>query len=150
MDVWMTWCKRKASCRYCEQPISKATPMVVGKIWRKGDNSSRKFNIKLYWHPECWVKNGLDYLRMHPYSHGKHATKRLGLLPEELVERNKLLRRYGSAKSRLGKLTNSSGDVLRVIRLETRMKSIMAEISQLGGIPKGWKNVSTTGSETLM
>jgi len=124
-------------------------PMVVGKIWRKGDNSSRKFNIKLYWHPECWIKSGMDYLNQHPYSHGKHATKRLGLSPENLIKRNKLLRRYGSAKARLVKLGNSADNILRVFRLEAKMRDIAAEISEMGGVPKGWKNVSTTGSENL-
>jgi len=139
MDVWMTWVKRKTRCRYCGETMEKATPMVTGKLWRKGNPESRKINIRFYWHPQCWVKQGLDYLSLHPYSSGSRGRKQLKLGEEDAKLRYKLLRKYAALRQRVTKLATKYPDnVLPILRIETQMKETAAKINEVGGIPPKW------------
>lgn len=139
MDVWMTWAKRKAKCRYCGELVVKATPMVTGKLWRKGNPESRKINIRFYWHPQCWIKQGLDYLKEHPYYAGNRGRKKLNLTPEESKLRYKLLRKYAALRQRITKLASEYPDnVLPILRIEKQMAETAKEIKKVGGIPAKW------------
>jgi len=80
MDVWFTWCKRTAKCKWCEKPILVATPMVMKRLWRKGNPDSRKINLTFYYHPQCSLAEGMDYLEQHPYVAGlKRGPKKSSL-----------------------------------------------------------------------
>jgi hypothetical protein len=138
MDIWMTWCRRKAKCKYCEEDITIANPMVTGKLWRKGD--SRKYNIRFYWHPQCWIKSGGRYLKENPYvSKGNRGRKRLDLTPEEHALRIKLLKSRGSLEQRKRKLKAQFPDKeLYVTKINIRLKQVAKEIAKVGGVPKTW------------
>lgn len=135
----MTWCKRKAKCRYCPESIVKGTPMVTGKLWRKGNPDSRKINLRFYWHPQCWVKQGLDHLSLHPYSGGNRGRKQLKLSEEDSKLRYKLLRRYAALRQRITKLASTYPDnIFPILRIETQMKETASQIDKVGGIPPKW------------
>ena len=130
-NVWMVWCHRTAKCKYCEEDIELATPMVVARFWNKGDENRRSWNISNYYHPLCWVDNGLDYLRMNPYSpNGKKRGPKVTLSDEDRRERFLLIRRYHGYKQRISDKNRE--------RLEVVMEDIMLQLLPLGGVPKGW------------
>ena len=145
MDVWVTWCKRTAKCRYCDKDIEKATAMVVGKIWRKGSDN-RRWNIKLFWHLQCWVTQATEYLVANPYvARGYRGGPKLELSEEDARTRYLLLRRKAELEQRKRKLVSPYPDRLLVeARLDEKIVGIMEEIVKVGGIPKKWLKTLTT------
>ena len=141
MDVWFAWCKRPADCNWCHKPIEHCTPMVVKKLWRKGDEGSRKINLKFYFHPDCNTASGLDYLNLHPYTSGpnKRGPKKSPLTDEQKHQRLLILRRKASLEQRKKKLKSGFPDrVLREAHLDEKIADLMLEIAPLGGIPHSW------------
>jgi hypothetical protein len=132
MDVWMTWNKRIAKCKYCEKEILVSTPMVVGQT-KKGNRTYR-----MYFHPQCWVDNGMVYLNNNPYTSGCRGRKKLPLSPDDSRKRFLLIRRYNTLKSRKKNLKRFPDDILESIRLEDKMRGIMVEMENIGGIPSKW------------
>lgn len=143
MDVWITHCKRTAKCRWCEQPIIKGEPMVVGKVWRKGNPNERKWNIKLYWHPNCWLAQALDYLRRTPFvSAGGRGRPKLKLSEEDTKTRYLLLRRKSALEQRRRKLKCVYPDrILAEARIDARIEELAKEMEEVGGVPRKWKVV---------
>ena len=141
MDIWIKWTRKQAICRYCDKPILVATPMVVGKIWRKGDETKRSWNIKLYWHPQCWIANAMDYLSRNPYTQGNKGRPKLQLSEEDGRKRYLLLRRKAALDQRKKKLTATYPDrALQEAKINTQILDIMMDIAGIGGIPKKWLN----------
>lgn len=140
MDVWFTHCQRKAKCKWCEQPIEKATPMVITRLWRKGDENSRRWNITNYYHPNCYLAQGMDYLETHPYSpRGNRGRPKIQLSEEDKRKRYLLLRRKAALEQRKRKLKTSYPDnALMIARIDTQIIEICMEITLVGGVPKGW------------
>ena len=140
MDVWFTWCQRRAKCRWCEQPIEKGKPMVITKLWRKGDENSRKWNITNYYHPECYLAQGMDYLERNPYSpRGNRGKPKLQLSEEDRRKRYLLLRKKAALEQRKRKLKTSYPDnALMLARIDTRIVEICMDIALVGGVPKSW------------
>jgi len=136
MDVWMTWCRRKAVCKYCGEDIVKATPIVKCKSVR---GNTTKLTTMMYFHPKCWVENGMDYLEKNPYTSGMRGRKRLELSDEDRRARYLLLRKYAGLKQRLGNIVTKFPDNLEpTLRIEEQMRQIMVDISVVGGIPPKW------------
>ena len=138
-NVSMSWCQRKARCKYCPNLIESGTPLVTVFYWNKGTPKHKGFNTKFYYHPDCWVKQGLDYLSKNPYVPVYRGAKPLPLTPEERAGRNILLRRKCSLEQRRRAIpANSPRQQLLEARLDTKVAELMLEIAPLGGIPKKW------------
>ena len=107
-------------------------------FWNKGTEEHKGFNVKVYYHPDCWVAQGLDYLRMNPYvPYIRDRTLELSI--GEKVERTKILKRKASIDQRRRRLNGNYPDrALLEARLDTQVAELMMEIAPLGGIPKKW------------
>ena len=137
-NVTMTWCQRQAKCYYCEDLVEAGTPLVTVSFWNKGSEEHKGFNTKQYYHPQCWVKQGLDYLERNPYVPYKRG-KVLNITPEQKVRRNILLRRKCSLDQRKRNLRSDYPDKLLVeARIDRKIVDLMLEIASVGGIPKRW------------
>ena len=138
-NVSMSWCQRKAQCGYCPDFIESGTPLVSVFYWNKGTPDHKGFNSKFYYHPDCWVKQGLDYLGKNPYVPVYKGAKPLPLTPEERARRNILLRRKCSLEQRRRTIpVDSPKRQLLEARLDIKVVELMLEIAPLGGIPKKW------------
>ena len=137
-STYMYWCQHKAECRWCEQIIEAGTPIVQVHHWNKGDPDKRSWNIKRYFHPQCWVEQGLDYLKINPYV--PYIRKPKSTLTDKQRElRYKLLRRKASIDQRRRNLKSDYPDrLLEEARLNEQVSKIMVEIVKVGGIPKKW------------
>ena len=140
-NVLMRWCPKEAKCEWCEQPILCAEPEVVVFFWNKGSDN-RRFNVKQYYHPQCWVAQGLDYLNRNPYvasTNGSRGRKPLSLTPEESRQRFLLVRRFHALEQRKQKLKTPYPDrLLLESRINKQMVDIMVELIPIGGIPTNW------------
>jgi hypothetical protein len=138
-NVIISWCKRRATCRWCEQVIEPGTPMVKVFFWNKGDDGSRKWNISHYYHfPDCYAAQGMDYLNRNPYT-GYKSSKGSKLSREDRRKRFLLVRKFNELHQRKKRLGLTYPDnVAMEIQLNNRMIEIMKEMVSLGGIPKSW------------
>jgi len=113
-------------------------PMVTVFFWNKGGPDHKGFNIKKYYHPKCWLEQGLDYLKMNPYIPYRRKPK-LELTPEQSQQRYKLLRRKASIEQRRRRLDGNNPDRwLSEALLDVQITDLMIEIAPLGGIPDKW------------
>lgn len=136
-NVTMTWCQRQAKCSWCTDPIKLATPMVNVFYWNKGTPDHKGFNTRYYYHPDCWIEQGLDYLKRNPFVSAHQP--RLPLTDEQKKARNKLLNRWSSLNQQIRNIKVDYPErVLEEARLEKRKVDLMLEIAPLGGIPKKW------------
>lgn len=112
--------------------------MVTVFFWNKGSPDHKGFNTRQYYHPQCWIDQGLDYLKLNPYV--PFARSRvLPITPEERVQRNILLRRKCSLEQRRRALRVDHPErLLKEARLDRQVAQLMVEIAPLGGIPSGW------------
>jgi len=131
-NVSIAWCHRTAQCKWCENPIESGTAMVSVFFWNKGNEEKRGWNSKYYYHPDCWVAQGLDYLERNPYVPNP-GRKRMELEPEQKAKRLKILRRKASLEQRRQKATG-----LMLAHIETLIAGLLEEIVEVGGIPKSW------------
>jgi len=137
-NVTMRWCRKQAKCRWCEQPIEIGTPLVAVVFWNKGNPESRKWNSYQYFHPQCWVDQGLDYLNRNPFVPHKRGRK-ITLSDEDRRKRFLLVRRFHALEQRKKKIKAGYPDnVLIEARLDRQMVEIMLDMAILGGIPKSW------------
>jgi len=133
MNVWMRWSKKQSRCRYCNDAIETATPTVVCRYW----SNHKCYNI--FYHPQCWVNYGMDYLLKNPYEAKPRGRKAIKLNPEDSRQRFLLLRRYSTTKHRLDKVRLESPEkAMYVLRLEKRLEGIVNETEKVGGIPTRW------------
>ena len=145
-NVTIKWCQKKARCRWCEQFVELGTPMVKVFFWNKGEDGNRKWNISHYYHfPECYAKQGLDYLNRNPYV--PHARGRKTKLPEaDRRKRFLLVRKFNELVQRRNNIKLPYPDSLAMeAQLTKRMVDTMLEITTVGGVPKSWvKKVITS------
>ena len=135
-NVTMVWCQKKATCRWCEQPIEVATPMVRVFFWNKGQEDNRRWNVQHCYHPECWIKQGLDYLNKNPYV---PKNKRIMLSKEDARKRFLLVRKFHALVQRKDNIKSEYPDnILTEARITNQMVEIMLEMALLGGVPKSW------------
>ena len=136
-NVTMTHCQRRAKCEWCPEYVEAGTPLVTVFFWNKGSEDHKGFNVKRYYHPDCWVAQGLDYLAMNPYVPYIRKVK-MELEPEQAKLRYVLLRRKASIDQRIRGLSDTPNRLLIVARLNQKITDIMLEIAPIGGIPKRW------------
>ena len=136
-NVTINWCQRQAQCKWCPDQIEAGSPMVSVFFWRKGEDN-RKLNIKMYYHPQCWVSQGLDYLKMNPYvPYERH--KRTELTPEQRQLRLKLLRDKGRLDQRRKELKSTGQKrVVREAAIDTKIARLIVQMIEVGGVPKRW------------
>lgn len=140
MDIWMRYCKRRAKCANdCEEPIIKGTIMVVGKIWRSRGGEKLVFTKMFYWHPQCWISQGIRAIKEIGYTNTKRRIATLKLTTEQRYTRSLLLRRRAMIKTRLVRAIDK-GDIKAIDRLLTKIISISVEIEPVGGAPKKWNS----------
>ena len=133
MNVWMSWCRKRTECRYCNQLIDTATPVVVCRSWANGKKH------ELRYHPQCWLDNGIDYLRQNPYTAMPRGRKKLTMSEDDTKTRRTLLVRHAAVVQRISRVKAKYPDrLLPIARLEKRMKELAKEIEPFGGVPKKW------------
>lgn len=141
-NVYMNWCQRKATCKWCEKTVEAGTPMVNVFFWNKGREGAPKWNVKWYYHPQCWVEQGLDYLKMNPYvskNIREGITKLSQLSEKEQKHRITLMRRKAALDQRRKNIKAGYPDrILVEARLDKQVAEIMVKIAEVGGIPPKW------------
>ena len=149
-NVCFQWCKKSSECPECKQLIEVATPCIMVFYWNKGNEDKRSYNVKKFYHPNCWIAQGMVYLMMNPYNPGEQRGPRVELTPEDRRKRQLLLRRYGTLQYRKRQYGNNPTiglleKTLIELHLDAMIASVILEISQVGGIPKRWlqKLIST-------
>lgn len=140
-NVCMVWCQKKAICGHCEKEIEVGAPMVTVFFWNKG-NDNRRWNVKKYYHPNCWIEQGLDYLKMNPYvPYRRGGNNKFDLTPEQKEKRKSILRKKASLEQRRRKLKSDYPDrILIEARIDSQIADLAVEIGGIGGIPKRWLN----------
>jgi len=137
-NVTMRWCRKQATCRWCNKPIEIGTPIVAVLFWNKGNPDSRRWNVQICYHPQCWVDQGLDYLNRNPFVPHRRGVKSK-LSEEDRKKRYLLVRRFHALEQRK---KNSKLDypdnLLMDSRLTKQMTDIMLDMVKVGGIPKSW------------
>lgn len=136
-NVTMRWCRKQAACEWCPEPILIGTPMVAVFFWNKGSDN-RRWNTSKYYHPQCWVAQGLDYLNQNPFV--PHRRGRVRTLSEEDSRKRYLLvRRFHALEQRKKNIKAPYPDNLLIEeRLTKQMVDIMLDMINLGGVPKSW------------
>lgn len=128
MDIWITRCRKTARCKYCEKPILVSEPIVKGRLWRR-----KKWTLNFYWHPDCWVEQGIAEMEKRPVIETR-GRKSLPLTAEIQEKRICLLKRRASVIQRLKRET----DPVKVLHLGEMLEDLKEEIKPLGGVPKTW------------
>ncbi len=136
-NVTMTWCQRVAKCEWCPGSIEAGVPLVTVFFWNKGSPEHKGFNVKKYYHPNCWVEQGLDYLKKNPYVPYLRK-KKLELTLEESKQRYVILKRKSAIDQRKRKLEDMPGSAIALVILDQKITELMLEIAPIGGIPKRW------------
>jgi len=138
-NVTMTHCQRQAQCDWCPDQIEPGTPLVTVFFWNKGTPDHKGFNTKKYYHPNCWVAQGLDYLTLNPYVPYIRRYK-LELTKEQSKLRYSILHRKSALDQRLRKLEDNPNPLTEA-KLNQKIAELMIEIAPIGGIPKKWLNI---------
>ena len=137
-NVTMRWCVKKSTCKWCDQPIENGTPLVSVVFWNKGNPESRKWNYYAKYHPQCWVDQGLDYLRRNPYVIRQRKPRERTLCEEDRKKRYLLVMRFHRAEQQRKNSGKFPDNLLAEARLTQRMVDIMLEVATIGGVPKSW------------
>lgn len=139
MDIWISWCRRTAKCHFCELPITVATPMVKGKLWKKvGEATS--WSYRPNWHPQCWIEEGLVYLEQHPYQAKSTGRPKLKLSEADAEQRQTLVRRRSRLIYILREMLTNGKDFEHpsVIKILNRLLKLRIDIELFGGAPRSW------------
>ena len=145
MDVWFRWARKQATCNWCNKKVERKEPEVVCKMWSKGDPNSRRLNFYRYYHPKCYLEQGMNYLRDHPFTDVNEGQKKgrpfLELNVEKHEHRVKLLKRKASLDQRKRNLkaANLADFALKEALLDTEIYKLVLEIKDFGGVPEKWK-----------
>ncbi len=134
-NITIAWCQRVAECEWCHQNIDAGEPLVTLFFWNKGTPEHKGFNVKKYFHPNCWVEQALDYLARNPYVPYIRKEK-LELSPEDSKQRYIILKRKGSIDQRKRNVVD--GNTMVLAQLDEQIAELMIQIAPLGGIPKRW------------
>jgi hypothetical protein len=132
MRVWFVWNQRtSAVCAWegCEEVIGTVEPCVQGVLSYEG-TPSRRFR----WHPQCYVDQGLAYLKDNPPRErvrGHRTTKRFSL--EQQHYRHVLI----AKKSRIKKLKEQAvehGFWWKMKTLEENIRALDQMLEAMEGI----------------
>lgn len=139
MDIWITYCKRVSACGFCKQPIKTGSPMVKGKQWRKKSGAAAIWSYYFRWHPECWLKQGLEKLELHPYVPALTGRKKLQIDEIERVIRLYLLRTRARLISKLKDQSLYGPNGIEPEKIIDKLGALKKAIALVGGIPKSWE-----------
>jgi hypothetical protein len=145
MDVWFKWARKDADCEWCGKVIHRKTAMVVTKLWRKGDADKRKWNIIHYYHPECYIAQGLHYLADNPFTEVEPGKKKgrpeIQLCEEDKKTRIALLKKKSNLEGRIRaiKAKKKKDAIVKEAELTVQLAEVMQEIERVGGAPAVWK-----------
>lgn len=115
--------------------------MVRVFFWNKGNPDIRRWNRTDFYHPDCWIKQGLDYLKLNPF-----VSKRQGALVQ-LSEEDKrtrflLIRKFHALQQRKRIIKAEFPNKLLVeSRIDKRVAEIVLEMLKVGGVPKSWSRL---------
>jgi hypothetical protein len=130
----MRHARRDNKCFWCEEVILRFSPEVISRFrWRAGDKTFTKFRR---FHPNCWVEQGLEYLRKNPPV-VRMGRPRLALNQEDRGKRLKILRRRAQLMY-LFRNASESGKVIQAVEYYLKAYELIKEIEPLGGAPKSW------------
>jgi len=113
--------------------------MVRVFYWNKGNEETRRWNTQQCYHfPDCYVKQGMDYLARNPYA-PRVRVRKVVLSPEDARKRFLLVRKFNELVQRRGKLVDGYPEsLLSEANLTRKMVEVMLEVATLGGVPKSW------------
>jgi hypothetical protein len=145
MNIWLTKCRKQASCRHCPNPILNGEYMVVGEYYKstrteKGGKAVR-WRRRLHWHPQCWIDQAIAALKNRGDATETRGRKKLALPEHKSTARIKILRRRAAVMQRLkievSKPTEEQSTD-RIIHLGGLLNKLKEEIESFGGVPKSW------------
>ena len=136
-NVTMTHCQHRAQCGWCPDHIEAGKPLVTVFFWNRGGPDHKGFNVKKYYHPNCWVEQGLDYLKMNPYI-PYIRKKKLELTPAQAKKRYNILHKKSAIDQRIRNLKEGPDKAITEARLNMKIAELMVKIAPIGGIPKRW------------
>jgi len=127
--------------------------MVKGQGWNKNNQkdskvsesntsgstaSGKSYRYTMYWHPDCWVKQGIGYLKKHPYiGRGGPGRPKTNMSDDDRKTRAVLLARYGNVNRRR-KRRVSLGLTLDNDKDDREVEAIAELIRRVGGVPGSW------------
>jgi len=137
-STYITWCPKSAKCPWCEQDTVVATPVVM--VYFNNRREGKKYNVKKIYHPDCWLAQGLDYLKMNPYSaKGNRGRPTKNMSVEDKSIRLKLLQKKAALEQEKKRLKTPYPErLLLESKLDEKIAAVMLEIAGKGGIPKKW------------
>ena len=137
-NVLFVWCRKKATCKWCEQPIEISMAMVKVFYWNKGEDGNRKWNSQYCYHPQHYIEQGMDYLNRNPYiPHVRGRKSKLS--PEDRIKRLVLVKRFNRLCKRKDNINLGYPDnALVEAKLTKEMVEIMMDVVLVGGVPKSW------------
>ena len=138
-NVTMTHCQRRAQCEYCPDLIDAGTPLVTVFFWNRGGPEHKGFNVKKYYHPDCWIAQGLNYLKNNPYVPYQRK-KKMELTPEQSAQRYIILKRKAAIDQRKRNLEGRENNITAMVALDIKIADLIIEIAPLGGVPSRWLN----------
>ena len=147
----MSWCKRRSICYYCKQPVESGKATVMTKVYRPG-----KWSYYNHYHIRCWVHQGIDYLRSHPYEPKSTPVQargrpRLSLSASQKEQRLRLLKhravitlRKRAIIEKIAGLNEDNshtadGMYKKLDKLDLKLEIIEQEIVLYGGVPRSWR-----------
>jgi len=154
MDVWITECKRRATCTYCGKTIPAHTHMVVCQYWLKIDkreNGGRSFRKKMYFHIKdengihCWEANGIAAAERKPKPVPR-GRPMIQVAPENRAIRSKILNQRSTIIQRIRNEVDGTGmgegtdppNFERIEHLGIMLEKLKVKIADYGGAPKNW------------
>lgn len=139
-NVTMSWAQHRALCDWCSKPVNSGEEIIKVFFWNAGNPDGKRFyNIKKYYHPDCWMEQGREYLRTHPYISSHKGKDRMEITDEQRAQRNKILKRKAALELRKRNITpdNPRAKVIEA-GIDRQISELVVEIALLGGIPTKW------------
>lgn len=133
MKVWGKWLQRTARCRECGQTMQQKEAAVIGSY-----ESANGYFIKSTWHPQCWVRQLMNWLEEHPWQPKHHGGRRsLGLSKADRRRRLALLRQFSRLRAQRVEAVAMDW-MYKLPELDQAAHSIMQEMELVGGAPAAW------------
>jgi len=134
MDTWLSRSGMVKVCNKdgCLEPISTGNP----QIGQRGQNK------RIYWHPDCWMEDGLS--KLSKYEVPRRGRKKLDLNPVDAALRQTILRRIASYHWRIRRYENSSNGKdysIKITRLSIDIELLSRQLEGLGGRPDKWHQI---------
>jgi len=139
-----TWLSRSGTVKVCNRDVCLES-IIVGSP-QVGQRTESK---RIYWHPNCWLEDGLS--KLSQYESPVRGRKKLDLSSEDAALRQKLLQRIASYNWRIRRYegsTNGKEYSLKIARLSIDIELLSRQLEGLGGRPDKWSKVKEELSRT--